>query len=1561
MSTKYQKPLKPVLIIALFAVFLVALSLVFIIGKERNSAVFQEKEKQADNRIVLLDSVSFKQEHPNKTAKENIKKVSADYRAYLGRNSRNSALRTKLKQKLAPASLTDKQDIIQIAGLTWNTQQDQMPKIPVDFRCNEELEEGEQCDFIVQFIGPIQATWRQKLLDTGAKIKSYIPHNAYKVTLDTAALDRVTNIPEVQFCMVWHPYFKLAETYRSGKYRSENQSLEISLILNKDVADNELRDWLQSEQITLAPLTPLATPIPEGMITGAIDSNELAKVLPRLAAHEQIRFIGPFLRVTTNMKISRGVCLGGDRERTPIYDYGLRGEGQIVMVGDTGCDVDHDAFRDSNYNNSSSPPHGIDFGVNNSHRKIICSKRSLGDNDGHGTEDAGIVAGKDLDDPKYWGVAYNAKLFISWMSVSSSYLDAGRNADAWITTNSWGDSTPPADPSYNYRSEDIDEYMWDHKNFLIIFSSGNSGDSINYSAAAKSEITVGACGTTENTSGLSGNQHMWTTSSSGPTQDGRYAVTVVAPGRRVYGPNTDDSIADSNNTNRAYRGGTSQATPAVAASAALIRQYFTEGWYPTGSKNAGNALTPSAALLRAMIIGSATDMVGGNNVGGNAPNRHQGWGRVNVENVLHFSNDDMELKVVDQSTGLSTSGEDTDTFTVPSGISEVRFILVWTDYPAAIDANPALVNNLNLEVTAPDASVYKGNVFSSGYSVTGGSHDALETEEMVKLQNPASGTYTVKVIAQNVPQSTQDYALVMLGVGNRAPHAVIVGPERINSGDTVSYSGTDSYDADGDTLTYQWQLDGSNVSTSSSYSNTYNTAGYHTLGLTVTDTASNTSITTEKEIYVGQPAIWRAELQYGCGVWREITVKDFTARTLIDGANIKSSASTIRLVLKGNPHDTYRIKGMSLVTRDGSTLDGVDGTWTQVTFGGTAWNSEVTVPASGIESNDISFSVAPGTDVWLTYYMVDEGYGVESIADGYAQSDYLWCDGWTGSDFTSDIDWSDNGLDGSKKFLGPVARIISVPNPPSTAPTTLAGVGSASQIDLTWNDNSTQEDGFVLERSDDNVSFSELATLVEDTTAYSDTTVSTGSTYYYRIKAFNEDGETSYANSGAVTAQAKAQPSEYPSSFTAGTPGENYIPLTWTDAGGAVTPDGYLIKINTTGTFTNPSDGTPESNDTNLGDNVGAMNISQSVQGYTFTGLTASTTYYFEIYPYSNGGSFIDYKSNATVPSDNATTTAPDTTAPQLSSWDLNLATGKLTLNFNEAVDASTLDPTAITVQNLQTSSTTDTLTGGTTASSNGAQIIVDLSAANILSLKQNLNLATAQSDSWLRCTTSLINDLASTPNDNQAIADGAAVQVNSYTGDSTAPAAASDLTPTPGDEQLQLSWSNPGTSDFYRVIVLRKSGTAVTGTPSDGTAYTVSQTIGDGTVAYVGNGTGFTDTGLTNGTTYHYKLCAYDYAANYSSAITTNFAPSAVVNLLTDSECSGNMLQCPDPASGNNEQFSSFSSSYLDKWYTGNTTWGMSGGEITRTGPFACAFVQIINSPAEGECQLSYDLSATD
>ena len=81
-----------------------------------------------------------------------------------------------------------------------------------------------------------------------------------------------------------------------------------------------------------------------------------------------------------------------------------------------------------------------------------------------------------------------------------------------------------------------------------------------------------------------------------------------------------------------------------------MRQYLTEGWYPTGARLAANAFAPTAALMRAMCINSAVHQIPGTS----PPDDQVGWGRIDADSVLYFAGDARKLLLVDQIEGLTT-------------------------------------------------------------------------------------------------------------------------------------------------------------------------------------------------------------------------------------------------------------------------------------------------------------------------------------------------------------------------------------------------------------------------------------------------------------------------------------------------------------------------------------------------------------------------------------------------------------------------------------------------------------------------------------------------------------------------------------------------------------------------------------------------------------------------------------------------------------------------------------------------------------------------------------------
>lgn len=93
------------------------------------------------------------------------------------------------------------------------------------------------------------------------------------------------------------------------------------------------------------------------------------------------------------------------------------------------------------------------------------------------------------------------------------------------------------------------------------------------------------------------------------------------------------------------------------------------------------------------------------------------------------------------------------------------------------------------------------------------------------------------------------------------------------------------------------------------------------------------------------------------------------------------------------------------------------------------------------------------------------------------------------------------------------------PGAPPIPPSNLAAVAvSDSQIDLTWNDNSSDETGFKVERrTEPGGLWTEIVVTAANATAYSDMTVAESTTYSYRVRAAGASSDSTYSNTAQDT------------------------------------------------------------------------------------------------------------------------------------------------------------------------------------------------------------------------------------------------------------------------------------------------------------------------------------------------------------------------------------------------------------------------------------------------------------
>lgn len=142
-------------------------------------------------------------------------------------------------------------------------------------------------------------------------------------------------------------------------------------------------------------------------------------------------------------------------------------------------------------------------------------------------------------------------------------------------------------------------------------------------------------------------------------------------------------------------------------------------------------------------------------------------GKTVIVGLLTISDDTLASEVWIDETAVSI-----DTASAPA---PVRMILAWTDYPGEPSATKALVNDLDLEVIAPDGTRYRGNqgAYAAGHRcLRSGGWDACNNIEGVIIPQGKPGNYTIVVRGAHVPQGgRQPFALSMTGNYARAEYS----------------------------------------------------------------------------------------------------------------------------------------------------------------------------------------------------------------------------------------------------------------------------------------------------------------------------------------------------------------------------------------------------------------------------------------------------------------------------------------------------------------------------------------------------------------------------------------------------------------------------------------------------------------------------------------------------------------------------------------------------------------------------------------------------------------------
>ena len=439
---------------------------------------------------------------------------------------------------------------------------------------------------------------------------------------------------------------------------------------------------------------------------------------------------------------------------------GLDGSGETIAVMDTGLDND---FPDVLGRVAAI---NTQFGLDPS---------PIDSNSGHGTHIAMTVLGDGSGDSSTMGVAPEANLVMyalehdptGYFGRQGSIYDLLSDAElktARVAVNAWGSNGNFG--FYTADSRSADRYVSNNQYLLPVFSVGDNGGS------GSSQLTPPGTAKNVLSIGSSNNGSISTSSSQGPTLDGRIKPDLVAPGEGICSARAEEAknalgsvcaTGVHSNSRSMYMelSGTSQATAVAGGSAALAREYLRE---------VAGINKPSASLIKATLINGAQDL-------GTAdvPNNQEGWGQIDLENSLSPTYAGSALTVFhDDARELQAGFSLLYSFDMDAS-KGVELTLAWSDLEGSANAPQSesrLMNDLNLVLLSPDGTTYLGNNFANGASVVGGSSDTVNNIERIRIPagtNMQSGEWMVMV--EHAGGGSQRFSIVMSADATLIPKA----------------------------------------------------------------------------------------------------------------------------------------------------------------------------------------------------------------------------------------------------------------------------------------------------------------------------------------------------------------------------------------------------------------------------------------------------------------------------------------------------------------------------------------------------------------------------------------------------------------------------------------------------------------------------------------------------------------------------------------------------------------------------------------------------------------------
>ncbi|MCY3021087.1 MAG: S8 family serine peptidase [Planctomycetota bacterium] len=527
----------------------------------------------------------------------------------------------------------------------------------------------------------------------------------------------------------------------------------------------------------------------------------------------------------------------------------------------------------------------------------VGSRLTYIDNDGdlsgnavnHATAVTGVIGSDGVAQPAAKGVA-PAVAMLAYALTNDTFLPAdvmdAATRGARLSNHSYGPAGLTTWGDYDTISADWDAALRTG-DLLGMFAgneeSGGQYGHIDFFVGAKNTICVSAT----NASARAGSATVpkadgiaWF-AEYGPMNDGRVKPDLVAFGDNV----TLDLDSNQTQTNN----GTSFSTPAVTGVAALVFEHYKAvvGW------------EPSAALAKALLCNSATDL------GAPGPDAVYGFGMLNAQEAIATIDRRQSATLTPfYEDVLSNGGSRTFTVNLQS-VTQVKVTLCWLDVAGTPAAAKALVNDLDLELQAPDGTKfypYSLDPQNPAAAATRTGPNRVDPIEQVVVDSPASGTWTIVVNGTSFPQQGLQSFAVCVSQPAVPPALVAVISASPTSGPaplTVSFSARNSV---GSANLYSWSFGDGTTQEGGEVSHPYTSAGFYTVLLTLDGTASASQvIMVTKRTEQATAGKARATLSF----WGDPTAADDNLQFTLTAAGLQKTRLDAQAALRnGSYQDT---------------------------------------------------------------------------------------------------------------------------------------------------------------------------------------------------------------------------------------------------------------------------------------------------------------------------------------------------------------------------------------------------------------------------------------------------------------------------------------------------------------------------------------------------------------------------------------------------------------------------------------------------------------------------------